>query len=84
MENEREYEFTTYRGMDAVPYTTVKKESELTQADIDLLTGDAIKVFNDLPVLAKDKVLAYITLYCVMKYNYERIHDTTQDSASTS
>ena len=54
---ERTYKFKTSRGFNSMgeeDYTIHKiKESDLSQAQIDLLAGDMIKQFNELPQASK-------------------------------
>lgn len=57
MEKEKEYTFSQHLMGGEPPYIITVKESELTKPQKDLLLGEVIHLFNNLPDELKDKFL---------------------------
>lgn len=60
---ERIYEFTRARSMDD-QVTYYKKESQLERFEIDLLAGEFINDYNNLPEIVQDVIRQIINKDC--------------------
>jgi len=63
---EKEYRFSEYRKGLASEHIFVVKESELTPAQKDLLLGEIVKDYGDLPAEVQDRFKDWFK----KKYNY--------------